>query len=147
MEHADLYNGWEQITTHDRTQGCMNLAETRDFMPQMGPMVGYAVTVVIEPSNPSHPTAKPNAWSEYRRYVAEAPGPKIVVVQDLELEQGLGHLLAQLFAQGEHKVFDLCQVRPVRLLPPIQESVDQLFGLRHQVRFLLLACAFHRAPP
>jgi len=31
-----IYNGWEQITKHDRTKGCMNLEETRDFMPQMG---------------------------------------------------------------------------------------------------------------
>ena len=30
-----IYNGWEQITKHDRTKGCMNLEETRDFMPQM----------------------------------------------------------------------------------------------------------------
>lgn len=27
------------------------MEKTWDFMPQMGPMMGYAVTVVIEPSN------------------------------------------------------------------------------------------------
>ena len=59
-------------------------------MPQMGPMVGYAVTVVIEPSNPAHRRRNPQAWSEYRRYVASAPGPKIVVVQDLDKPQVLG---------------------------------------------------------
>ncbi len=58
-------------------------------MPQMGPMVGYAVTVVIEPSVAAH---KQNAaaWSEYRRYVAEQPGPKIVVVQDLDKPKVIG---------------------------------------------------------
>ena len=45
---------------------------------------GYAVTVVIEPSNKEHPRRNPKAWSEYRRYVAPVPGPKIVVVQDLD---------------------------------------------------------------
>ena len=45
---------------------------------------GYAVTVVIEPSNKEHPRRNPKAWSEYRRYVASVPGPKIVVVQDLD---------------------------------------------------------------
>ncbi len=79
-----VYNGWEQITKHDRTQGFFNLEETRDFMPNMGPMVGYAVTLVIEPSNPKHPKANPNSWKEYREYAAHAPGPKIVVVQDLD---------------------------------------------------------------
>jgi regulator of RNase E activity RraA len=47
-------------------------------------MVGYAVTVVIEPSNPNHPQENTNAWSEYRHYVASVPGPKIVTVQDLD---------------------------------------------------------------
>jgi len=85
-----VYNGWEAITTRDRAKGQFNLEETRDFMPQMGPMVGYAVTVVIEPSNPSHPKNNPNAWSEYRRYIADAPGPKIVVVQDLDKPDFVG---------------------------------------------------------
>jgi len=79
-----LYNGWEQITKRDPAADGFNLEETRDFMPQMGPMVGYAVTVVIEPSNASHRTANPNAGSEYRRYMASIPGPKIVIVEDLD---------------------------------------------------------------
>ena len=82
-----IYNGWEVITQHDITQG-FNLEESRDFMPHMGPMVGYAVTVQFEPSNPDHPKNNPNAWSEYRRYVASVPGPKIVVVQDLDKQIG-----------------------------------------------------------
>jgi regulator of RNase E activity RraA len=53
-------------------------------MPEMGPMVGYAITVVVEPSNRAHPAANPHAWSEYREYVASVSGPKIVVVQDLD---------------------------------------------------------------
>jgi len=85
-----IYNGWEQITKHDRTRHAINLEETRDFMPQMGPMVGYAVTLVIEPGSPKHREANPNAWSEYRRHVAGVPGPKIVVVQDLDKPRVIG---------------------------------------------------------
>ncbi len=84
-----IYNGWEQITKHDVAADAFNLEETRDFMPQMGPMVGYAVTVVIEPSNPSH-KAKANVWSEYRHYLASVPGPKIVIVQDLDKPRTIG---------------------------------------------------------
>jgi len=101
LTHADLlqlkrwntptiYNGWEQITRRHAGADGFNLEETRDFMPQMGPMAGYAVTVVIEPGNPEHRRANPNAWSEYRRYVASVPGPKIVVVQDLDKPRVLG---------------------------------------------------------
>jgi regulator of RNase E activity RraA len=79
-----IYNGWEQVTRHDIAADAFNLEEVRDFMPQMGPMVGYAVTVAFEPSNPAHPKNHPEAWGEYRRYIAAQPGPKIVVVQDLD---------------------------------------------------------------
>lgn len=100
ITHADLlrlkrwntptiYNGWEQITGHDIARKCFNLEETRDFMPGMGPMVGYAVTVVIQPSCLEH-KSKTKAWSDYRRYVAGVPAPKIVVVQDLDKPAVLG---------------------------------------------------------
>jgi 4-hydroxy-4-methyl-2-oxoglutarate aldolase len=85
-----IYNGWEQITRHEAGADGFNLEETRDFMPQMGPMVGYAVTVQFEPSNPAHPKNNPNAWSEYRKYVASVSGPKIVVVQDLDKPRVIG---------------------------------------------------------
>ena len=85
-----IYNGWEQVTRHNIATGAFNLEEVRDFMPQMGPMVGCAVTLVIEPGNPAHPKNNLNAWSEYRRYVAAQPGPKIVVVQDLDKPRVLG---------------------------------------------------------
>ena len=44
-------------------------------------MIGYAITIVIEPSNPAHEEAyDPGA---YREYVANLSGPKIFVTQDL----------------------------------------------------------------
>jgi regulator of RNase E activity RraA len=79
-----IYNGWEQITKRDPARDAFNLEETRDFMPQMGPMVGYAVTVVTHPSNPQHKKDNPNALPAYLEYIASVPGPKIVVVQDLD---------------------------------------------------------------
>lgn len=84
-----IYNGWEQITKHNAARDAFNLEETRDFMPQMGPMVGYAVTVVIEPSNAAH-KQNANAWADYRRYVAGVEGPKIVIVQDLDKPRVIG---------------------------------------------------------
>lgn len=101
LSHADLlqlkrlntptiYNGWEQITQRDPAADAFNLEQSRDFMPQMGPMIGYAVTVVIEPSNKSHREANADGWNEYRRYVAGIPGPKIVCVQDLDKPRTIG---------------------------------------------------------
>jgi len=85
-----IYNGWEQITKRDPAKDGFNFEPTRDFMPHMGPMIGYAVTVVCEPSNRAHRDANPKAWPEYRRYVASVPGPKIAVVQDLDKPLAIG---------------------------------------------------------
>ncbi len=79
-----IYNGWEAVTKTDRLSVRCNREETRDFMPQMGSMVGYAVTVLFEPSNKLHYEDSARKWSEYRKYVASVPGPKIVVLQDLD---------------------------------------------------------------
>jgi regulator of RNase E activity RraA len=84
-----IYNGWEQITAEDRRTH-FNLEETRDYMPQMGPMIGYAVTVVCEPGNPEHLQQHPDNVRAYREYVASIPGPKIVIVQDLDKPRVLG---------------------------------------------------------
>ena len=70
----------------------MNIEETKDYMPEMGPMIGYAVTVVCEASNKKHRTDQPNAWHDYRKYVGDfMPGyPKIVIVQDLDTPKCVG---------------------------------------------------------
>ena len=93
-----IFNGWNQITKGDSGAEAFNIEETRDYMPQMGPMVGYAVTLVIEPGNASHRQENPNAGVEYRRYIASIPGPKIVVVQDLDKPRVLGSAWGEVSA-------------------------------------------------
>lgn len=83
-----IYNGWEQITRHDAARDAFNLEPVTDFMPAMGPMVGWATTVVIEPSNDAHKRAE--SWAAYREYVASISGPKIAVVQDLDKPNHVG---------------------------------------------------------
>ncbi|RLS33694.1 MAG: RraA family protein [Planctomycetota bacterium] len=93
-----IYNGWEQITKQDHCADAVNLEETRDFMPQMGPMVGYAVTLKVEPSNGTHRKTKPTANADYRRYLASVPGPKIVVVQDMDKPRVIGSFWGEVNA-------------------------------------------------
>jgi len=93
-----IYNGWEQITKRPRTTG-FNLEETRDFMPEFGSMVGYAVTVKIKPSEPG---SNPNAWEEYRHYLASVPGPTIIVMQDLDKPNVYGSFWGEVSA-NTHK--------------------------------------------
>lgn len=92
-----IYNGWEQITRHDAGKDGFNVEETRDFMPQMGVMVGYAVTLVVEPSNAA-PKNNADAWSEWYRHVAGLPAPKIVIVQDLDKPRVIGSFWGEVTA-------------------------------------------------
>ncbi|MEI6874301.1 MAG: RraA family protein [Spirochaetota bacterium] len=78
-----IYNGWELITKRDRLEGIWNREETRDFMPWMGCMVGRAVTITIDPSNPEPPKRDPLAWEKWYQHVASIEGPKIIVMQDI----------------------------------------------------------------
>lgn len=89
-----VYNGWEQITKKSRLTG-FNLEETKDFMPEFGPMVGYAVTVRIKPSEPS---PLQNGWEEYRNYIASIHGPKIIVMQDLDKPEVYGSFWGEVTA-------------------------------------------------
>ena len=79
-----IYKGWEQITKSDPAKDGFNMEPTKDYMKEMGPMVGCAVTAKIQPSKQDLVPDKPHAWSEYREYVAGVEGPKIVVVQDCD---------------------------------------------------------------
>ena len=54
MNTPTIYNGWEQLTKRDTSRECFNIEEVKDFMPEMGVMVGRAVTVKIQPSNKMH---------------------------------------------------------------------------------------------
>jgi 4-hydroxy-4-methyl-2-oxoglutarate aldolase len=94
LSHSDLLklkrwnsctiaNAIEQVSSADPL-AITNRDETRDFMPEMGPMVGYAVTVQITGGDPGIKRSQPENFSRYREYLASLPGPKIVVVQDLD---------------------------------------------------------------
>ena len=97
-----IYNGWEQVTRRNAGRDAFNPEETRDFMPQMGPMAGWAVTVVIQPGSRRHRTANPDAWRDYRRYIASVPGPKVVVVQDLDKPRVIGSFWGEVNS-GAHR--------------------------------------------
>ena len=79
-----IYNAWEALTRSERTSLRVNRDPVTDYLPDAGPMVGTAVTLVIEPSNPRWPRELPDAVHAYRAYVASVAGPKVVVVQDLD---------------------------------------------------------------
>ncbi len=108
LSHADLLalkrwntptiaNALEQVTQSDPLT-LANLEEARDFMPEMGAMVGYAMTVVISGGDPRPKREQPDNFNRYRAYLASRPGPKIVVVQDADQPRCHGAIWGEIGA-------------------------------------------------
>jgi 4-hydroxy-4-methyl-2-oxoglutarate aldolase len=81
-------NAIETFKVRPRHQGQMS-SEIRALFPEMGPLVGYAVTAVIraEPEPLEGHRASTYGWWDY---VLSIPAPRVVVVHDLDEPRGQG---------------------------------------------------------
>lgn len=101
----------------------------RSMFPDMGPMVGYAVTSQTRASYSATPD--PDLTADYLRYVAAQPGPKIAVGQDLDDPPGLGAQFGEVNSTIHKKlgcvghITDGCP----RDLDEVRDMGFQLFGL------------------
>ena len=82
-----IANAIEVFNVRPRDKGFLP-HQIRSLLPEIGPVVGYAVTSKTIAS----PTSKsaPDLTADYLRYVASVAGPKIAVGQDLDDPAGLG---------------------------------------------------------
>jgi regulator of RNase E activity RraA len=88
ISSPSVANAIETFNVRPRHQGNMS-SEIRTLFPQLGSLVGYAVTAVIraEPQPlPGH-RASTFAWWDY---VLSIPAPRVVVVHDLDEPRGQG---------------------------------------------------------
>jgi len=91
-----ISNGIELIT-QDRDYGLkgFNLEHVLDHMPDWNTLVGYAITVKIQPGNRPVVNAKAANRKAFGDFVTEVAAkipvdlPKIIVVEDLDVKQGL----------------------------------------------------------
>jgi 4-hydroxy-4-methyl-2-oxoglutarate aldolase len=81
-------NAIETFNVRPRHQGNMS-SEIRCLFPELGPLVGYAVTAVIraEPQPLTGHRASTFGWWDY---VLSIPAPRVVVVHDLDEPRGQG---------------------------------------------------------
>jgi len=92
-----IANALEQISRSNPLE-IVNLEETKDFSPEMGPMVGRVMTVTISGSNPAPKHEQPSNFILYREYLASIPGPKIVVVKDIDQPRCYGSIWGEVGA-------------------------------------------------
>jgi 4-hydroxy-4-methyl-2-oxoglutarate aldolase len=101
----------------------------RCLFPDLGPIVGYAVTSQTKASYSEE--SSPDIIADYFRYVAAQPGPKIAVGQDLDDPPGLGAQFGEVTAAIHKKlgcvghITDGCP----RDLDEVHDLGFSLFGL------------------
>ena len=123
-----ISNAIEVFNIRDRHIGFLS-HRVRSLLPELGPMVGYAVTSVTEACKPKDRC--PDLTADYLRYVASQPGPKVAVGQDRDDPPGLGAQFGEVNATIHKKlgcvghITDGCP----RDLDEVRDLGFQLFGL------------------
>jgi 4-hydroxy-4-methyl-2-oxoglutarate aldolase len=103
--------------------------QIRCLFPDLGPIVGYAVTSVTRADPPS--AKGPDLNADYLRYVAAQPGPKIAVGQDLDNPPGLGAQFGEVNTTIHKKLGCIGHITDgcPRDLDEVHAMGFQLFGL------------------
>ena len=88
ISSPSVANAIETFKVRPRNDGFMS-SELRALFPEMGPLVGHAVTAVIraEPEPLEGHRASTFGWWDY---VLSIPAPRVVVVHDLDEPRGQG---------------------------------------------------------
>jgi 4-hydroxy-4-methyl-2-oxoglutarate aldolase len=81
-------NAIEVFNARPRNEGFMR-PEIRCIFPNLGVMVGYAVTLRIRAASPGAPGAVVHPSVHWEK-VLEVPAPRVVVVEDMDDQPGLG---------------------------------------------------------
>jgi 4-hydroxy-4-methyl-2-oxoglutarate aldolase len=96
-----ISNAIEVFNVRERHVGFLP-HRVRSLLPDLGPMVGYAVTSTTEACPPS---AKcPDLNADYLRYVASMPGPKVAIGHDRDNPPGLGAQFGEVNATIHRKL-------------------------------------------
>ncbi len=77
---CSISNAIELFNIRPRNEGFM-LPEIQSVFPEMGPMIGYAVTAVISADSPEGRRVSPPDWWEE---ILKIPEPRVVVIHDLD---------------------------------------------------------------
>jgi regulator of RNase E activity RraA len=103
----------------------------RCLLPDLGVIVGYAVTSQTRAEPPASGEPKVDLLPDYLRYVAAEPGPKIAVGEDLDDPPGLGAQFGEVTATIHQKLGCLGHITSgcPRDLDEVRALGFALFGL------------------
>jgi regulator of RNase E activity RraA len=92
LDACTLANAVEAFHTRLRNEGFINDSIRCQF-PHLTPMLGYAATIRIRGSAPPTAENNYNDRTDWWDYILSLPAPRVVVVQDMATQVGLGSLL------------------------------------------------------
>jgi regulator of RNase E activity RraA len=107
----------------------------RCLLPDLGPIVGYAVTSRTRAAFSADPWS--DVTADYLRYVAAQPGPKVAVGQDLDDPPGLGAQFGEVNATIHKKLGCVGHITD-----GCPRDLDEVHGLGFQL-FGLNPCVSH----
>jgi 4-hydroxy-4-methyl-2-oxoglutarate aldolase len=82
-------NAIETLNVRPRNAGFMR-PEIRCVFPEMGVMVGYAVTARIQAAQAPAPEERPAANFDWWDFILQTPPPRVVVIQDMDDPPAVG---------------------------------------------------------
>ena len=105
--------------------------QIRCLLPDLGPIVGYAVTSETRAGDPEPDEPKQDLLGDYLRYVAKIAGPKIAVGWDRDETPGLGAQFGEVTATIHQKLGCVGHITSgcPRDLDEVKALGFQLFGL------------------
>jgi regulator of RNase E activity RraA len=103
----------------------------RCLLPELGVIVGYAVTSQTRAAPPAQGETTPDLLADYLRYVAAQPGPKIAVGEDTDDPSGQGAQFGEVTATIHKKLGCVGHITSgcPRDLDEVRALGFQLFGL------------------
>jgi 4-hydroxy-4-methyl-2-oxoglutarate aldolase len=97
LNGADVSNAIETFGVRLRNEGFAD-GRLRCFYPDLPPVVGHAVTARIRCSAPSPAGHGYHDRTDWWNYIVGVPGPRIVVVQDVDDHPGFGAFVGAVHA-------------------------------------------------
>lgn len=92
LDTCTVANAIETFGERLRNEGFAN-SSVRCLFPELPPMVGYAATVKVRGSQPPTTDGLYEDRTDWWDYILSLPAPRVVVVQDVSTNVGLGSLL------------------------------------------------------
>ena len=81
VDTPTVCNAIERFGVRGRVEGFLGM-DIRSLTPELGTMLGYAVTVTVDSTTPDVP-APPESWRQWIEAMAAAPKPAVLVFQDV----------------------------------------------------------------